>query len=111
MGWRASFWVEIIPEVLDPKVIGIEAHVDVFVTSDDRDEAIREARKHLPGIDPDAWKLQNIESWPFEDDEPRYFRAAGDCICKLCGKKYIDHPTHEDLTFLHVLCDGRLVKL
>lgn len=47
----------------------------------------------------------------------RAYRANQDCICPLCGKRYIDHPMNkevlswQDEPFLHVLCNGDLVKL
>lgn len=39
------------------------------------------------------------------------FRAAGDCICPVCGQEYRRHPEDPDQTFLHVLCTGERVKL
>ena len=51
-----------------------------------------------------------------EADLRRMFRASGDCICETCGKEYWRHPfskhrSWQDEPFLHVLCDGSLVKL
>ena len=37
-------------------------------------------------------------------------RAGGDCICKKCGLPYIEHPMGME-TWLHLLCDGKQVKL
>jgi hypothetical protein len=56
------------------------------------------------------------------EDEIDWFRAGGDCICKICGKDYYRHPFYRltvggwDLPYnqgfwLHVLCNGDLVKL
>lgn len=47
----------------------------------------------------------------------RMRRASQDCICESCGKRYGDHPLAEealdfdDRPFLHMLCDGMIVKL
>lgn len=44
-------------------------------------------------------------------------RACGDCICEVCGKDYYSHPfadearTDENRPFLHVTCNGDIVKL
>lgn len=44
-------------------------------------------------------------------------RAAGDCICDVCGNAYLHHPLdwrligYGDVPFVHVLCDGSRVKL
>jgi hypothetical protein len=47
----------------------------------------------------------------------RYYRAGGDCICRLCGLSYYDHPVvrgperwHYGCE-LHVLCNTDRVKL
>lgn len=37
-----------------------------------------------------------------------WYRAGGDMTCPKCGRVYYDHP---QVWFLHVLCDGSLVKL
>lgn len=37
-------------------------------------------------------------------------RAGGDVICQKCGQPYIEHPTVTD-DCLHLLCDGKKVKL
>lgn len=41
----------------------------------------------------------------------KFDRAAGDCICGICGKEYIRHPMHDPILWLTVLCDNTLVKL
>lgn len=49
--------------------------------------------------------------------EPEMRRASGDCLCDLCGREYRRHPFTFEYTdwngepFLHVLCNGDLVKL
>jgi hypothetical protein len=40
-----------------------------------------------------------------------YVRAAGDVVCGHCGFKYYDHDEVRGYEWLHILCDGRLVKL
>ena len=42
---------------------------------------------------------------------PKFVRAAGNCICKECGKKYSEHPEDPKSPYLNVLCDGTRVKL
>ena len=39
-----------------------------------------------------------------------YRRAAGEILC-ACGRRYDRHPQHDDWPWVHVLCDGELVKL
>ena len=38
-------------------------------------------------------------------------RCGGDCVCEDCGKTYYRHPVCPEFPFLHVLCDGSVVKL
>lgn len=45
-----------------------------------------------------------------------FTRACGLSECADCGELYYDHPTtgplgYDGKPFLHVLCDGRMVKL
>ena len=46
-----------------------------------------------------------------------FIRASGDCVCPVCGETYYKHPYNLDIVdgngypWLHVLCDGTLVKL
>lgn len=42
---------------------------------------------------------------------PEWYRACGDCVCKVCGRVYYDHPQAVPHYYLRVLCDGRHVKL
>jgi hypothetical protein len=58
-----------------------------------------------------------------DDDEPGcgdadFTRASGDCRCEKCGRVYYAHPycsrswsSWAETYTLHVLCDGRHVKL
>lgn len=59
-------------------------------------------------------------SYPFIRYEGGLFefeRAGGDVICEECGCKYLDHvmfqgeKDDQGHPFLHMLCDGTLVKL
>jgi hypothetical protein len=43
--------------------------------------------------------------------EGSWRRAAGLCICEICGKTYQEHPYLYQYAILNKLCDGRLVKL
>lgn len=56
------------------------------------------------------------------DDEiwDRMVRTAHNCVCKECGKLYIDHPLIENIVdntlgdptpFLYYICNGMIVKL
>lgn len=43
-------------------------------------------------------------------------RAGGAVVCSECGKEYFKHPFIDDCLFddrpyLHVICDGTIVKL
>lgn len=42
---------------------------------------------------------------------PDWRRAGGDVICQQCRKPYYEHPHHDPILWLHILCDKRLVKL
>lgn len=37
-------------------------------------------------------------------------RAGGNAVCERCGLEYVEHPTGLE-EFLHLLCDGKQVKL
>ena len=58
--------------------------------------------------------IGNANSW---NQAFYYYRAGGDCICKLCGLDYYSHPvTHGPERWhygceLHVLCNTDRVKL
>jgi hypothetical protein len=45
--------------------------------------------------------------------EEECFRAGGEVICDICGKKYWKHPqpAKEEVPTLVRACDGRLLKL
>jgi len=55
------------------------------------------------------------------DGNEAFIRAGGECVCKICGKYYWEHPycsnsrftdgLDRDSYYLHVLCDGVHVKL
>lgn len=61
-------------------------------------------------------KLVHLE---MDEDEiwRKMFRAGLETICPVCGKMYIDHPYidnvlgFDDTPFLHLICDGSIVKL
>lgn len=44
-------------------------------------------------------------------------RAGGDCLCSECSRSYYDHPMIDNMLdynqepFLHMLCNGDVVKL
>lgn len=40
--------------------------------------------------------------------DPEWVRAGGNCVCERCGLEFYDHP---QVGIMHVLCDGRWVKL
>ena len=44
-------------------------------------------------------------------DRGDFVRTAGDAICDGCGFEHREHPEARGFPTLHILCDGRLVKL
>lgn len=54
---------------------------------------------------------------PCDETDLDYSRAGGGATCEACGRTLRDHPMdlqhvgYDRRPFLHVLCDGRLVKL
>ncbi len=51
-----------------------------------------------------------------------FIRAGGDAACSRCGHRYYDHPFYKEVWtdvewgdkrqyYLHIACDGRLLKL
>lgn len=64
-----------------------------------------------------SMEMCNLESLPESSGFPQGDRASGNCICDVCGNRYIDHPMdwrvigYGDVPFLNILCDGRRVKL
>lgn len=66
---------------------------------------------HPPAITP-SFVAAQIE-WYLEPVQ--FARAAGTCVCSLCGDLYYDHPQDgpyfEGYRWLHRLCNGELVKL
>jgi hypothetical protein len=65
-----------------------------------------------------CYALSRVQPYHGQDGtDCDYWRASGECVCEDCGKKFYDHPDYleclgkDDVPFLKVLCDGRLVKL
>ena len=52
-----------------------------------------------------------------EEVAAKMHRASGLVVCDECGKEYYDHPyvaecrTDEGMPFLHLICNGDIVKL
>lgn len=44
-------------------------------------------------------------------DRGDFVRTAGDAVCDGCGFEHREHPEARGFPTLHILCDGRLVKL
>lgn len=42
---------------------------------------------------------------------PDFMRAGGEVVCEECGAQYYDHPEAVPYKWLHVLCNGKFVKL
>lgn len=60
------------------------------------------------------WRRENSITVPnirerLENDD--MVRAGGDCVCEICGKKYIDHSVIKDYEWLNILCNDKIVKL
>lgn len=58
----------------------------------------------------------SISGMAMEDLAKITHRASGDVNCKICGKRFKDHPmspepTYDGVPFLHKGCDGYLLKL
>lgn len=51
------------------------------------------------------------------EEQTMFYRANQDCICLECGEPYWKHPmdnhylSFQDEPWLHILCNGDLVKL
>lgn len=66
-----------------------------------------------------ADKDQEIDWTLYQMGNIEFTRASGDATCRNCGKPYREHPNdrrpeaaaYDGTPFLHVLCDGKLVKL
>lgn len=43
-------------------------------------------------------------------DSGDWFRAAGDCLCPICGKTYQRHQNIEGFEWLTYLCTGWIIK-
>lgn len=62
---------------------------------------------------------QQIDWTLYQMADVEYTRASGDAICRKCNKTYRKHPVdrrpearaYDGQSFLHVLCDGKRVKL
>ena len=54
---------------------------------------------------------------PLPKQTREIYRAAGGCICNICGKEYRKHPldhyeeSYDGYFYLNVLCNGDRVKL
>lgn len=46
-----------------------------------------------------------------DGEDPPFLRAMGAAECPTCGEQYWRHPVSVRWDWLHVLCDGTLVKL
>lgn len=44
-------------------------------------------------------------------DEGEWMRAAGACVCGVCGRPFYDHESVLGALWLTRLCDNELVKL
>lgn len=58
-----------------------------------------------------------MTEYPPVSGDPDGMRCDGRMLCERCGQDYYSHPMdwrvpgYDDRPFLHVLCDGRRVKL
>ncbi len=58
-----------------------------------------------------------VETGRTHDDlASNFYRTAGTMICDECGKEYHSHPyatearSHDGSPYLHVLCNGDIIK-
>lgn len=86
---------------------------------DDVREALEEARRGKLAND-SAWEastdLVPRRRKPYKPDAVRvedgdWIRAAGDVLCKTCGYAYREHAPIVGFEWLHMLCNGKIVKL
>lgn len=58
-----------------------------------------------------------MSNTPSPYQRANWYRASGDCVCEECGKQYYEHPldqkelSYDNSPFMHILCNGDLVKL
>lgn len=56
--------------------------------------------------------IESICRLKVENEERiNFVRAEGGCLCPVCGLEYRTHPRDRVWECLHVLCDGKRVKL
>lgn len=92
----------------------------VILLHDDRGDGVAVASFPVSLDDAEALKLQPNDVMEIEvliKFSTECFRCAGDAICKICQKKYREHPMEgrildsEGRSFIHRICDGTLAKL
>lgn len=90
-----------------------------YASGDEQDDGSIKNVKMLVG-----WGHVNTIDWAEAEgvDPDDWSRAAGDVICQVCGKKYLDHPYDKRFPdewqpgggrrySLQLLCDGTRAKL
>lgn len=60
--------------------------------------------------------ISNILNWSLAGETYSYMRAPSEAPCPTCSLPYRSHPlsvhrSHDNEPYLHLLCDGTLVKL
>lgn len=56
-------------------------------------------------------KIPAAEIMTADQQEGDVDRAGADCICEICGHKYIEHPQIAEHPELHVTCAWQIYKL
>ena len=64
-------------------------------------------------------KKGKLKKLKLTDDQiaRQMIRASGECLCPKCGQEYYSHPYVENCLdmngypYMHVTCDGLIVKL
>lgn len=68
--------------------------------------------ENRPTVETPGGLIINADGWP---EELGFYRAHQDCICERCGREYRKHqmagPKFDDYYWLHLLCNGDLVRL
>ena len=87
----------------------------------DLDRAEEDARNFERLLDDAIEKLGRMEhledrAKPSRPDVKRmdacdWTHASNLCVCQVCGFQYWEHATVPGYTWIHRICDGRLVKL
>lgn len=111
---RATFFVIDVAERVSGGWIVVEVNSgEQSGLSDIHPETLYSSLREAVDLDT---TLDLCEQCGVPEGEDHWVRAAGNCVCDVCGVEYNRHPMdethvgHNGSLWLHRLCDGRLVK-